>query len=227
MESYSGTMIIKLLALKESRMPTPLEKALKDPDSMKARILSSARVLFAEYGYHGVTTRMIAKEVGIDISTLHYHWGDKENLYEAVITVLNDELEQKLKDIEKVVRGKTLSYRLEVTIDTMCDYLFENPSVAKLVMSSHFLKTRSSSILDQRLAKQVSNIAIAMRLDSDKQDVSPKSNAKVLAISNLIYGFTSGGDHLQKILKISGKEYVDVVKDTLKFILIPAFAKEQ
>jgi AcrR family transcriptional regulator len=36
-----------------------------------------ARKIFGEYGFHGTTTRMIAQEVGIDISTLHYHWGEK------------------------------------------------------------------------------------------------------------------------------------------------------
>ncbi|HCX01220.1 MAG TPA: TetR/AcrR family transcriptional regulator, partial [Syntrophaceae bacterium] len=39
---------------------------------MKARILAAARRIFGEYGFHGTTTRMIASEVGIDISTLHY-----------------------------------------------------------------------------------------------------------------------------------------------------------
>ena len=123
-------------------MPTPLEKAKKDPDSMKAKILNSARSLFAEYGYHGVTTRMIAKEVGIDISTLHYHWGDKENLYEAVITDLNDGMDNKLREIEKMVHGKPLGFRLEVAIDVMSDYFFANQAVAKLIMSSYYLKTR-------------------------------------------------------------------------------------
>ena len=59
-------------------MATPLEKARKDPESMKARILQVARRFFGEYGYHGTTTRMIAKQVGIDISTLHYHWGGRK-----------------------------------------------------------------------------------------------------------------------------------------------------
>ncbi|MBW1801886.1 MAG: helix-turn-helix transcriptional regulator, partial [Deltaproteobacteria bacterium] len=36
---------------------------------MKGRILSAARRIFGEYGFHGATTRMIAQEVGIDIST--------------------------------------------------------------------------------------------------------------------------------------------------------------
>ena len=65
-------------------MPTPWEKARMEPDSMKARILAAARRIFGCYGYHGTTTRIIAREVGIDISTLYYHWGEKADLYEAV-----------------------------------------------------------------------------------------------------------------------------------------------
>ena len=73
-------------------MATPLEKARKAHDSMKARILRAARRIFGEYGFHGTTTRMIAQEVGIDISTLYYHWGEKGDLYEAVVLDINEEL---------------------------------------------------------------------------------------------------------------------------------------
>ena len=62
-------------------MTTPLEKARKDPGSMKAKILKVARRVFGEYGFQGTTTRKIAQEVGIDISTLNNHWGDKADLY--------------------------------------------------------------------------------------------------------------------------------------------------
>ncbi len=204
-------------------MPTPLEKARKDPGSMKARILDAARDLFAEYGFHGVTTRMIAKEVEIDISTLHYHWGDKENLYEAVIEDLNDSIDQKLKEIEKIVRGKSLSYRLEVAIDVMCDYLFSMPAQAKLVMSSQFLKTRSPGVAEDRMVDQVSNIALAMGLVTDKKDVPAAANARVVAVSTAIYIFTAGEESIRKLLKVGHNNYMDVVKETLKFILIPAF----
>ncbi len=208
-------------------MSTALEKARKDPNSMKAKILSSALNLFAEYGYHGVTTRMIAKDVGIDISTLHYHWGDKENLYEAVITDMNEKMGQRLKDIEKIVSGKSISYRLDVAIDVMCDFLFDNPAFSKLIMFTHFMKTRAeSNISDNRMTRQVSNIAYAMGLVSDKKGISPQANARVLAVSNAIYSFTSGEAFYRPILDVKRKEYIEVVKDTLKFILIPAFSKE-
>ena len=81
-------------------MASSLEKAKQNPDSMKAKILTAARKIFGEYGFHGTTTRMIAKAVEIDISTLYYHWGEKGDLYEAVITDINDGLRQKLIDVE-------------------------------------------------------------------------------------------------------------------------------
>ena len=97
-------------------MPSPLEKARQDPDSMKARILTSARRLFGEYGYSTTTTRMIAGDVGIDISTLYYHWGEKLDLYEALITDLNDEILLKFEEVEQRARGKSLSERLDISI---------------------------------------------------------------------------------------------------------------
>ncbi len=204
-------------------MPSPLEKARKDPDSMKAKILRSSRKLFGEYGYHGLTTRMIAKDVGIDISTLHYHWGDKENLYESVIIDINDEIQLLLKNIEKVVSGQKLSCRLEISIDKICDFLFENPEIAKLTLYSYFAKTRSDTLFDNRIAEHITNIAVAMELASSKDEISTQAIARVLAVWNSIPVFTSGKNMFMSILDVDHNSYIKVVKDTLKFILIPAF----
>lgn len=207
-------------------MPTPLQKARKDPESMKGRILKAAKDLFAEYSYHGVTTRMIAKAVGIDISTLHYHWGDKENLYEAVIEDIDEEIKGILKTIEKEVRGESLTLRFEVAIDRMCDFLFEKPAVAKLVMFSHFHKIRGPGSFEEQLFKQVSNIANAMGLTTDKKGNSVTANARILAVANAVYSFVAGEEFLRKILSVGHEEYGKVVRETLKFILIPAFTQE-
>ncbi len=204
-------------------MASPLEKARKDPDSMKAKILRSSRILFGEYGYHGLTTRMIAKDVGIDISTLHYHWGDKENLYESVIIDINDDVKLLLQNIEKVVGGKKLSYRLEFAIDQICDFLFENQEIAKLTLYSYFAKTRSDTLFDNRIAEHITNIAVSMELASSKDEISPQAIARVLAVWNSIPVFTSGKNMFMSILDVDNEKYIKVVKDTLKFILIPAF----
>ena len=208
-------------------MPSPLEKARRDPESMKARILAIARTLFGEYGYHGVTTRMIAKEVGIDVSTLYYHWGEKQDLYEAVLTDLNDEIRQQLGDIERLVRGRPLDYRLAKAIDIMCDYLFSRPEASRLILFSYFGKTRTDTILDARMTEHIANIAIAMGLALDKEHVSPEANARVLAVWNSVINFTAGNDFFKSLLKLDQPEYASVVKESLKFILIPAFTRNQ
>lgn len=52
---------------------------------MNDKIIDVGKKLFAEKGYHGVSTREIAQSLGINISTFHYHTGGKSNLYKSVI----------------------------------------------------------------------------------------------------------------------------------------------
>ena len=208
-------------------MSSALEKARLAPDSMKARILDAARRLFGEYGYHGVTTRMIAKAVGIDISTLHYHWGEKQDLYEGVLTDMSDEIHRKLVEIENQVHDRPLEVRLEVAIDIMCDHLFSHPETANLMLFSHFSKNRITSDIDAHITRYLANIAVAMGLAPDKANVPPQANARVLAVWNSVINFAAGECFFRPILKLDSQAYTQVVKETLKFILIPAFTREE
>jgi AcrR family transcriptional regulator len=194
---------------------------------MKARILASARQAFGEYGYNDTTTRMIAKEVGIDISTLYYHWGEKQDLYEAVITDISEEVQQKLNEVEKNVSGLSLTNRLEIAIDMMCDYLFSHPEVSNLILFGYFNKTRHGLTLDLRMSKYVSNIAFAMGLSEDKANVSIQAKARILAVWNTVLNFISGENFFRPMLDTNREDYIKVVKETLKFILVPAFTGDK
>ncbi len=205
-------------------MATPLEKARKDPGSMKAKILKVARRVFGEYGFHGTTTRMIAQEVGIDISTLHYHWGDKADLYEAVILDISENLRQQLTEVEKVIHGLPLEERMNIAIDMMTDYLFEYPEISNLILFRYFRKTRNEEHLDFPVPEFISDIARSMDLCKDKKNVPARAQMQVLAIMNAIHNFISGEHFFGPMLKLKRKQYVTMVKETLKSILIPAFA---
>ena len=208
-------------------MPSPLEKARQAPNGMKAKILTTARRLFGDYGYHGVTARMIATDVGIDVSTMYYHWGEKPDLYEAVLEDLDDQVRAKLKEIEKAVRGKDVGTRLTVAIDVMCDYLFAAPEAAKLMLQCYFSKTRIDDNFEDRLTEHIANIAVAMGLAMDRAAVTAQANARVLAVWNSVINFTAGEHFLRPMLHLQSPDYQSVVKETLKFILIPAFTGER
>ena len=204
-------------------MPSALEKARQNPNSMKARILAAARRLFGEYGYSETTTRKIAKDVGIDISTLYYHWGEKQDLYEAVLQDVSEEIQSRLNQVEKTASGKSLKDRLEISIDMMCDYLFSHPEVSNLILFGYFSKTRHGVTMDIQIQRYISNIAVAMELAADQKTVAVENKARILAVWNTVLNFISGEDFFRPMLKTNHENYVNVVKETLKFILVPAF----
>ncbi len=191
---------------------------------MKGRILEVARRIFGEYGFHGTTTRMIAQTVGIDISTLYYHWGEKGDLYEAVVLDIYEDLREKLIEVEGLIRGKPLSERLEIAINEMTDYLFEQPEISNLILFRYFAKTRHASPLDFRVPEFMSNIAHSMGLVPDKAQFPVDAKMKMLAVMNAIHNFVSGENFFLALLGSEHEAYVKGVKETLKFLLIPAFA---
>jgi AcrR family transcriptional regulator len=208
-------------------MPSPLEKARQDPKSMKARILASARRIFGEYGYNKTTTRMIAKDVGIDISTLYYHWGEKQDLYEAVLEDVGDEIQHKLNGIERNVSGQSLTKRLEIVLDMMCDYLFSHPEVPNLILYGYLNTSPNGVTLDIKMSEHIANIAVAMKLAPNKNEISVQARARILAVWNTVLNFISAENFFRPMLDTNHADYVQVVKETLKFILVPAFTAEK
>ena len=56
-------------------------------DETRARLLDAAGFEFAEKGYEGATARSICDRAGVNLAAINYHFGDKERLYEAVLTL--------------------------------------------------------------------------------------------------------------------------------------------
>jgi len=206
-------------------METALRKAKADPKSIKAKILSVARKDFGQHGFRSTTTRMIAREVGIDISTLYYHWGDKDDLYRAVIMEVSEDIRQKLIDVEKVIKGMPLSKRIEIGIEMVADYLFENPEIPTLAVSGHLEQISHKGHFDLSNSEFISNIAVSMDLAKDRRNVPPRIKMQVLVQMNAIYTFVLMAGTLQKTFEMTKEEYIALAKETLKFIIVPPFTK--
>ena len=165
--------------------------------------------------------------MGIDISTLYYHWGEKQDLYEAVLQDVSEEIQSRLNQVEEAVSGQPLKERLEVSIDMMSDYLFSHPEVSNLILFGYFSKKRHGVTMDVKIPQYISNIAVAMQLAADKKTVTIEDKARILAVWNTVLNFISGEDFFRPMLKTNHENYVNVVKETLKFILVPAFTLEK
>ena len=65
----------------------------------KTQILDAARGALAEEGYARTTTRAIADRAGVQLSLVHYHFGGKQQLLEAVLARENERLLERQREL--------------------------------------------------------------------------------------------------------------------------------
>ena len=51
----------------------------------REKLLQTATELFAKRGIDGVSTRDLAKVSGVNLCSINYYFGSKQNLYDAVL----------------------------------------------------------------------------------------------------------------------------------------------
>ncbi|WP_027184602.1 CerR family C-terminal domain-containing protein [Desulfovibrio inopinatus] len=54
-------------------------------EATRARLIEVGTRLFGTHGYHGVSVRMLAKEAGVNLAAVGYHFGGKPGLYQAIV----------------------------------------------------------------------------------------------------------------------------------------------
>ncbi len=60
----------------------------------KARILDAAEALFMEHGFEATSLRSITATAGVNLAAVNYHFGSKEELFQAVLTRRLDPMNQ-------------------------------------------------------------------------------------------------------------------------------------
>lgn len=196
-----------------------IKKSLKDPKSTKTKILNASSIVFGTYGYHGSTTRMIAEEAGVDIATVHYHWGDKSELYQAVIIFMNMKIHEVHKRIEEKATGKDLRDRVLIATDIMTDYLFESPHYAKLLMNT-YSKIRDDhdegfDEIKQDTMRILYNVAVSLGQLNEKMEISNEVLMDIFVgmYSNL--QFIGEEKYFCSLLNLTREEYISQVKKTI------------
>ena len=54
-------------------------------ETTQERLIKATQALIAIYGYDATTTRMIANTAGVTLSSINFHFGNKEELTKAAV----------------------------------------------------------------------------------------------------------------------------------------------
>ncbi len=86
--------------------------------STKERILQKSLELFNNQGVEKVTTSLIAKELGISLGNLHYHFPNRDALIRALIDVFLADMEKLMIRLRQVDFSNFLVYMFRIQIET-------------------------------------------------------------------------------------------------------------
>ena len=79
----------------------------------KTRILDAGERLFVEHGFEATSLRSLTAAAGVNLAAVHYHFGSKEELFQAVLTRRLDPMNQErihlLEKVEREAAGRPLS----------------------------------------------------------------------------------------------------------------------
>lgn len=82
----------------------PAQTASADTRAQTAElILDAAEAVFSDRGFHGATTRAIAEIAAVNLALIHYYFGTKEALYDAVFSRRSEEINGARRDLLRAV----------------------------------------------------------------------------------------------------------------------------
>jgi AcrR family transcriptional regulator len=122
-----------------------------DKTDKRAHILDTAEKLFAEMGYDGASTRMIASKAGVNMAMLSYYFGSKDGLYKSV-------LERRLEVFDEIIHTVTGEGspwdKLYACVDSYTETILAETHFQRLINHELSLQQRSDMtdlIIDSRM----------------------------------------------------------------------------
>ena len=139
------------------------------------KILEAALNLFAEKGYTGATTRVIAEEAGVSELTLFRKFKTKKNLFD---TIISQNLEKMKKDLESILINKKFNSPgefLETFIRNYIESIEENFEVFFLVIND------STGQFEQSLSEFFRESAEYIEKNIGNSNIDPEAFALTIA----------------------------------------------
>jgi AcrR family transcriptional regulator len=104
-----------------------------DSEQTRRTILSAARDLIAQRGYHAATFQQIAAGAGVSRPTLHYYFPTREDLYANLLTEVSERVQQCAAE---AARADSLRSQLAAFMAELHRLTAAEPALMKMVITA-------------------------------------------------------------------------------------------
>lgn len=190
----------------------------------KACILQAARAEFIEHGYHGARMRAIAERANINKGLLHYYFGSKDTLFEAVFSSVFEESMREFKQIMQP--DMELIEAISRYVHLHIDKLIKNPFVPRYIVEE---TNRDPQRLMQLMGQKVGD-SILQRFEDRIQHEIEQGRIRPICPRQLVVSLVAmvvfpvlQRPLLEVIHQMNDEEYLHFLEERKRFI--PAFVR--
>lgn len=163
-------------------------------DNKEQEILIAAEKMFAEKGFKGATTTLIAAEAGVTHAMLHYYYRTKEQIF---LKVLDSYMEEMRQDLKSIMVPEVYDTELIRRVTEICFDFFSSHS-RQIGLFLEISRERPD-LLEEYVSEFGHYIDIAMKAHQERTDTAVKDG------------------------KISNISFVDLILDIVSVCAVPFF----
>lgn len=191
-------------------------------EDTRARILQAAMHLADNSGFQSISVAAIAREAGVAMGILNYHFGSKQQLLTEMMRARMEDFVSRLTPRGEGEDFFTYEHSL---LRAYLDYLQDNPTFARLAEEVRHL---APELYRLGVSAHVDEIASRLRSGIEQGELRPMDEAEVLAQAYLLQGAYSFLDRCLEDERFMGNDrLLAAVENLLRggLAVQPALAK--
>ncbi|MEL6177871.1 MAG: TetR/AcrR family transcriptional regulator [Myxococcota bacterium] len=149
-----------------------MSKRKIDPEGARTAILEAALDLFAEQGFHNTSIKQIADRAEVTKSLIHHHFGNKDNLWAAIVRDMLDTYFQAQRALlmKKQINCSVMRESMELYFN----YFRKNPQLPRLMAWMSLEKRTSFEDMSEGLVEfAIQRVHDGQRNGAIRDDLDP------------------------------------------------------
>jgi len=109
-------------------------KAVAKRDQRRREILTAAKELFAERGYHSASISEIIKRAGIARGTFYLYFNSKDAVFESILELAIDELQTRIIGVDIEEGAPPPALQLNQNVSRVLEYMLSDRALIQLIL---------------------------------------------------------------------------------------------